>query len=262
MTTLEIEVKERQRAESTAQVANRTKSEFLANMSHELRTPLNAILGFAEIIEGRMLGSGHEEKYQEYAGDIRDSGVHLLEIINDILDLSKIEAGEMELDRGVIGPAALIGSCVRLTQERAGNAGVSINVSSDLPPFVLHGDERKLKQVLINLLSNAIKFTERGGRIEVSTRLNDDGDLLLMVEDNGIGIATKYMDKILSPFGQVDSSLSRENQGTGLGLPLVKSLVELHGGNLDIRSQPGKGTCVTVRLPASLIEPIVTRSTA
>jgi PAS domain S-box-containing protein len=261
MATLESEVLDRQRAESVAQVANRTKSEFLANMSHELRTPLNAILGFAEIIEGRMLGSGHDEKYEEYAGDIRDSGEHLLEIINDILDLSKIEAGEMKLDEGVVGPAALVGSCVRLTRERADAAGLSMNISSDLPSFVLHGDERKLKQVLINLISNAIKFTERGGKIDVSTLLNDDGDLLLIVEDNGIGIAAEDMDKILSPFGQVDGSLARQNQGTGLGLPLVKSLVELHGGSLHIDSQPGKGTRVTVQLPARLIEPIATRST-
>ncbi len=260
MVTLESEVSERQRAESHAQVANRAKSEFLANMSHELRTPLNAILGFAEVIEGHLFGDDQTEKYKEYAGDIRESGEHLLQIINDILDLSKIEAGEMELDEGLVNPDALVGSCIRLTRERADAAGLTVKVSSELPPVNLHGDERKLKQVLINLISNAIKFTDRGGRVNISSRLNDKGDLLLVVEDTGIGIAAGDMDKILSPFGQVDSSLARQNQGTGLGLPLVKSLIELHGGSLEIESEPDNGTRVTVLLPAALVEPAAARS--
>ncbi|MCH8862309.1 MAG: PAS domain S-box protein [Proteobacteria bacterium] len=260
MATLETEVTERQRAESHAQIANRAKSEFLANMSHELRTPLNAILGFAEVIEGHLFGDDQTEKYKEYAGDIRESGEHLLQIINDILDLSKIEAGEMELDEGLVNPDALVDSCVRLTRERADAAGLTVQVSSELPPVNLHGDERKLKQILINLISNAIKFTDRGGKIEISSRLNDKGDLLLVVEDTGIGIAAEDMDKILSPFGQVDSSLARKNQGTGLGLPLVKSLIELHGGSLEIESEPDKGTRVTLWLPAELVEPAAARS--
>ena len=237
-------------AKEQAELANRSKSEFLANMSHELRTPLNAINGFSEAMSLELFGPHSAPQYKEYAKDIFDSGTHLLKLINDILDLSKIEAGKYELHEEEIEVGEVVDACLRVIDERAGAARleVVVRIPSDLQP--LRADERALKQILLNLLSNAVKFTPEGGQILVQAARDGDGSLLLSVADTGIGIAEDDIPKALAQFGQVDSSLSREYDGTGLGLPLVKFLAELHGGALDVKSEIGVGTTVTVRFPA------------
>ena len=252
--SLEKEVGERRRAEQEARNANRSKSEFLANMSHELRTPLNAILGFSEIISKRLFGDAAIDRYSEYAADILTSGRYLLDIINDILDLAKIEAGKMKLDECKIDPVRLVESCVQLTIETAISFGLNLSARHDHEALKIIGDQRKLQQILINLLANAIKFTKTGGKITLQTSIRKNGQFIFEIKDTGIGIAECDIPKILSPFGQVDSSLARETHGTGLGLPLVKSLVELHGGRLAIESVVGEGTIVRVSLPASRVE--------
>ncbi len=237
-------------AQRQAEMANRTKSEFLAAMSHELRTPLNAILGFSEIMKNELMGPLGTPEYRDYAGDIHDSGAHLLEVINDILDISKIEAGKLELKEEQVSIKDLITKSVRLMKERAENAGldITIDIEPDLP--LLFADARLIKQNLINLLSNAIKFTPEGGHITVRAMIDDDGTIAIGVSDTGIGIAAEDLGHVLAPFGQVDSSLSRKYEGTGLGLPLVKSFIELHGGTLTIASTIGLGTTVTIHFPA------------
>jgi signal transduction histidine kinase len=235
-------------ARDAAEQANRTKSAFLANMSHELRTPLNAILGFSDIIKSGMFGA--HERYQEYAGDINAAGGHLLRLVNDILDLSKIESGAMELREGQVQLETLVEACCELVRPRATEAGVrlSAQVQSRLPP--IHADELRLKQVLLNLLSNAVKFTPSGGSIGVAAECDAAGGTLLRVSDTGIGMQPEDIPVALQDFGQVDSSLARRFEGSGLGLPLSRRLAELHGGTLEIESAPERGTTVTVRLPA------------
>jgi signal transduction histidine kinase len=237
-------------AKEKAELANRAKSEFLANMSHELRTPLNAIIGFSEIMRSEALGTMGNPTYHGYARDIHESGVHLLDIINDILDLSKIEAGTVELRDEVLEPARVVASCLRIVRERAAHGEVTIlnQIGAELP--WLRADERLLKQILLNLLSNATKFTPAGGRVVVTGRLGDEGGIELAVEDTGIGIAEGDIERALTPFVQIDSSHSRKYPGTGLGLPLTRSLVELHGGTLQIVSRVGEGTVVAARFPA------------
>ncbi|MBF0246726.1 MAG: PAS domain S-box protein [Alphaproteobacteria bacterium] len=236
-------------AKEGAEMANRAKSEFLANMSHELRTPLNAVIGFSDIIKHQMFGPVGVGTYLEYAGHIKDSGEHLLNLINDILDVSAIEAGKMELREGEIDIQHVSQSCLRLVGERARKNGLSLlnDVSANLPGLI--ADERRVKQVIINLLSNAVKFTPKGGEVRLSARMNSRGGLVVAVADTGIGIAQQDMEKVLSPFGQVDSSLARQYEGTGLGLHLTRNLVELHGGHLEIESEVGKGTTVSVHFP-------------
>ncbi len=240
------------RARETAEAANRAKTEFLANMSHELRTPLNAVIGFSDIIMKEALGPAGVPQYVEYAHDINTSGTHLLEIINDILDMSKIEAGELEPNRSEFDFGRVVLSSLKLISGRAGKEGLEIvtEIPDDLP--VLTADERMIKQILINLLANAVKFTPAGGTVTVSAMATEDG-FSFSVADTGIGIPEDKMSVILEPFGQADSRLERVYEGTGLGLPLVKSMTELHGGRLEIASTEGVGTTATVSLPADCI---------
>ena len=238
-------------AKYRAEAASRAKSVFLANMSHELRTPLNAIVGFSEIMKQGILGPLGNPKYLEYAEDIYDAGNHLTDIINDILDLSKVEAGKEELQEEVIEITGLLNSVRKLVSSRAHEASVRLefDVARELP--ALRADQRKLKQIFVNLLSNAIKFTDAGGRVTFRAWYSGDGGMVFQVADTGIGIATEDVPIALAPFRQVEHGLARKYQGTGLGLTLAKTLVEMHGGSLDLQSQPGVGTTVTVRLPAS-----------
>ncbi len=238
-------------AKEEAELANRAKSEFLANMSHELRTPLNAVIGFSEMIRGEMFGAIGNAKYIEYANDIKNSGKHLLDLITDILDLSKIEAGKLELQAEDVDVARAIGACLALVRERVESGGLKLEckIPSDIPP--LCADQRKLKQILLNLLSNAAKFTPEGGTVTLTVAVDSIGAIVIQVIDTGIGIAPGDLDTAMKPFGQVDSTLSRGNEGTGLGLPLTKALVELHGATLELESEFGAGTTATVRFPPS-----------
>ena len=229
--------------------ANRAKSEFLAHMSHELRTPLNAILGFSEIMEHETLGPIGTPRYREYAHDIHESGTHLLNIISDILDLSKIEAGKTELSEQVVDVCEAVTACLRIVNERANVAGIVIETQwPDSLPTLL-ADPRLLKQLILNLLSNAIKFTPAGGKVTVRAGLTSAGELTVAIADTGPGIAENDIATALAPFGQVGVSLVAKHDGTGLGLPLVNSFVDLHGGWLDIQSEPGAGTTVTAHFP-------------
>ncbi len=245
-------------AKEMAEMASRAKTEFLANMSHELRTPLNAIIGFTEIMKMELLGPMGNQQYFGYASDIHDSARHLLGLINDILDVSKIEAGKAALIEEEVALDRVFDSVIRLIRERAQRAEVKLvtNIQELLPAVC--ADERKMKQILINLLSNAVKFTPPGGRCELSARIESSGDLSIAVADTGIGIAAQDIARVMEPFGQVDSRMSRRFSGTGLGLPLSRSLAEMHGGSLTLESEPGKGTTVTVRLPASRFLPYPT----
>jgi PAS domain S-box-containing protein len=243
-------------AKEQADFANRSKSEFLANMSHELRTPLNAIIGFAEIIKDQLFGPVGQAQYVEYAKDIYDSGGLLLSLINDILDMSKIEAGKRDLAEADLDMAKLVRSVGVLVDSRAklGRVKLLWEIPKDLPN--LRGEERALKQILTNLLTNAIKFTPEGGAVVLGAALDDAGNMRISVRDTGIGIAQEDIAVALAPFGQIESALSRKHQGTGLGLPLTKALVELHGGVLDLQSKPGEGTTVTLIFPAErVLEP-------
>ena len=234
-------------AKEEAEIASRAKSEFLANMSHELRTPLNAIIGFSEVLQEEIFGPIDNSKYRGYVGDIHDSGQHLLSIISDILDLSKIESGKAMLNEEVVDLGELARSCVRLVKVRAEESGLRIGEVYPSEPAYILADMRMIKQVIINLLSNAIKFTPAGGRIDLLIKRSKRGGMRIQIVDTGIGIDPKDIGKALSPFGQVDSALERKYEGTGLGLPLTKSMVELHGGQFLLGSQEGVGTTVTMQ---------------
>ena len=236
--------------------ADAAKSQFLANMSHELRTPLNAVIGFADIIQGEMFGAGEAawNRYKDYAGDIGASGRFLLDVINDILDLTKAAAGKAELREDRMSVTQVINGVGRFFRERAQEAELTLEIRGPEEDVELWADETKLKQVLLNLVSNAIKFTPAGGRVSVRAEIRADGGLAMTVADSGIGIAMADLDRIFQPFVQVDSSLSRRHAGTGLGLPLARSFVELHGGTVEIDSEPGAGTRATVLLPAARVQ--------
>ena len=244
---------EAQTAKHQAEAANRSKSEFLANMSHELRTPLNAVIGFSDMMRNELLGPVGNPQYLSYAGDIHSSGEHLLGLINDILDISKIESGEMGLFDEPVDIARIVRSSLTLVKTRAQDGGVKLeNHTTDSLP-ALNADARKIKQIIINLLSNAVKFTPRGGTVTIAAAIEDDGHFSILVKDTGIGIAPEDIDKVLKPFTQADSTLARKYEGTGLGLTLVRSLVEIHGGRFDLKSTEGVGTSAIVRLPAERV---------
>lgn len=236
-------------AKEQADFANRSKSEFLANMSHELRTPLNAIIGFSEILRDQLFGPLGQPQYIEYAGDIHDSGQLLLSLINDILDMSKIEAGKRDLAESIMDIDQTVRSVSRLVAARAkaGKVKLGLSVAPNIPS--LRAEERAIKQILTNLLTNAIKFTPEGGHVGLDAALSPKGEIVFKVQDTGIGMAPDEIPIALAPFGQIESALSRKNQGTGLGLPLTKALVELHDGTLDLQSKVGIGTLITVTFP-------------
>jgi two-component system cell cycle sensor histidine kinase PleC len=230
-----------------AEEANQAKSKFLANMSHELRTPLNAIIGFSEIMESAMFGPLGAEKYTEYSRDIRESGRYLLDVINDILDMSKIEAGGIHLNPETVELDRILADCLRVVVGRANEKHLTLN-SQIVPGIKLSADRRALKQIALNLLSNAVKFTPDDGAVSVRGRVRG-GMVTIAIEDNGIGIPKDALGKLGRPFEQVESQLTKRHQGSGLGLAIAKSLAELHGGSMRIRSVLGAGTLVVVRLP-------------
>jgi PAS domain S-box-containing protein len=247
--TVEVRAAEALRqAKEASDDANRAKSEFLANISHELRTPLNAILGFSAIAKDQLLGHA-PEKYAEYAADIFNSGNLLLALINDILDLSKIEAGRMVLDEELVDINEIIEASIRLIQQNADAARLNLftDLADNLP--LLHADQRKLTQLILNLLSNSVKFTPREGSISVAASRDLRGNLIVLIRDTGIGIPPDKIATVLEPFGQIQNSMTRAHAGTGLGLPLAKALTELHGGTLTLKSELGRGTDVVITLP-------------
>ena len=237
-------------AKNDAELANRAKSEFLANMSHELRTPLNAILGFSEIFRDQLIG-GDLEAYRRYAVDIFDSGQLLLQLINDILDMAKLESGHVDLEGRELDLPAIIASSQRLVARKASEGGVNLvtEIVPGLPPLM--GGERALKQIVLNLLSNAVKFTPPNGEAKVVARLNAQGGIELVISDSGIGIPAASLEKLFQPFYQVDAKVSRRYGGTGLGLAITKKLVEAHEGQIAVSSSPQQGTTVTVSFPAA-----------
>ncbi len=232
-----------------AETANASKTAFLANMSHELRTPLNAILGFSEIIAQECFGPTGSPRYKEYAGDIHSSGAHLLSLINDLLDVAKIEAGKMEIEPQPLEARRTFDTALKLiaAKAREKHQYLTIEIDPSAPP--LYADERALKQILINLVSNAVKFTPEGGRIQVLGSAARGGGFQISVQDNGPGIPREKLDRIFTPFSQVDNRYDRQAGGTGLGLALIRGLAELHGGRAWLESEPGKGCCAYVVLP-------------
>ncbi len=241
-------------AKLNAETASRVKTDFLANMSHELRTPLNAIIGFSDAIRSEVFGSLENEKHADYIDNIHDSGIHLLSLINDMLDVSVIEAGKLELEESLLNLEDTVTSCSSMTQARAERGKVKIveRVAEDLP--LLRADGRRLKQILLNVLSNAVKFTPEGGRVTVDAFVADDGSLEIDVIDTGIGMTEEDVIKAVTPFEQVSASSHHRSEGTGLGLPLTIGLVKAHGGTVDIESRLGEGTTVRIRLPKDRLD--------
>jgi signal transduction histidine kinase len=240
------------RARSQAEAANHSKSEFLANMSHELRTPLNAIIGFSEIIANELFGAVANQKYHEYIKDILASSLHLLSIINDVLDMSKIEAGKLELAKGAVTLQRIIADAVRMMRERAEMRGISLISCVASDDVIVWADERALKQVLLNLLSNAIKFSDEGSTVTIRLAAVCAGSAIIEVEDRGIGMTDEEQERALQPFGQAKPVISRDYGGTGLGLPITKGLVEAHRGTLTISSRVGYGTTIRIVLPTEV----------
>jgi two-component system, cell cycle sensor histidine kinase PleC len=236
-------------AKEVADSANRAKSEFLANMSHELRTPLNAILGFSQVLQRKDYGKVDSEKFREYAGDINVAGLHLLELIDDVLDLSKIEAHQYHLNEEAVDVNSAISSTLRMIKDRATQKRINLDQNlDDCEPTIL-GDRRAVRQIVLNLLTNAVKFTPEGGTVTVASARGADDQVIVYVSDTGIGIDQSDMTRVMEPFGQAASSENRDHEGSGLGLPLANRLVELHHGSLDLNSDVGVGTRVTVVFP-------------
>jgi signal transduction histidine kinase len=258
VTDLHQRERELTEAKNEAEFANRSKSDFLANMSHELRTPLNAIIGFSQVIRDQLFGPD-QARYVDYARDINDSGQMLLDLINDILDLSKLEAGKQVLYEETLSLAQVIDDCRKIIAPRASEGAVRIGIG-DFEGFPkVWAEERALKQIVINLLSNGVKFTPRGGSVQVEGAMTEEGEVRIAVRDTGIGIAAEMLPHLFRPFHQGDNSTSRRYDGTGLGLAITRRLVELHGGRIEIQSEVGAGTTVLVTLPA---ERLITDSNA
>jgi signal transduction histidine kinase len=230
-----------------AQAADLAKSKFLANMAHELRTPLNAIIGFSEIIKFDNIQA--RERYPQYAEYIHDAGILLLSIINGLLDLARIEAGKVDLEEQLIGVGDLIHSTVRTIDPIAHKKSIQVKCQLAHATALIYVDQTKFRQIMLNLLSNGVKFTEPQGEISIGSRANADGDLIISIKDTGIGIAPENLHRVLRPFEQVAEHLTKENEGAGLGLPIARALIELHGGELILTSDFGAGTTVALRLP-------------
>jgi two-component system, cell cycle sensor histidine kinase PleC len=247
---LEAALTEAQEAKKRAELANHSKTEFLANMSHELRTPFNAIIGFADMMVRETYGPLGNERYGQYVRHINDSASHLLELINDILDVSRIENESLRLDEAPVALHQVLRSCVEMVRVRAAKSlvGIDMEVDQDL---TLMGDERRIKQTVINVLANAVKFSRTGTRIRVAAYRDFDGSVVVEVSDSGIGIPDEQLARVVLPFVQVDSALSRKHDGAGLGLTLAKAFTELHQGSLKIDSILDRGTTVTLCYPAS-----------
>ncbi len=241
------------RAKEEAELAGRSKTEFLANISHELRTPLNAIIGFSEVIKNELLGPIEQEDYKEYADDIYHSGKLLLKLINDILDVAKIESGKRELNEKILNINQVVDDTIRLLRMKASQKHIQLQniIPTDIPD--IRADELALKQIISNLLSNAVKFTKDGGEVLVNASLNRRGEFELTVQDQGVGIAKADITKALSPFGQVGVDITKKNEGTGLGLPIVAALAELHGGKFEIESDVGQGVLARIIFPKARI---------
>ena len=263
---LKQQYEELEKAKDAAENANRAKSQFLANISHELRTPLNAVIGFSSILMNQLFGPLGDNKYLEYAKDINDSGAHLLDIINDILDLSKAEAGKLVLNYEEVHIGKAINKCITIITERAQRGGISVttDVPKMFPPLVV--DRLRFIQVVLNILSNAVKFTHQGGKVHIAVRGKEEEgefkEFMVMISDTGIGMSKDDIVHAFKSFGQVDSGLNRKYEGTGLGLPLTKKLMELHNGSINIDSELGKGTTVTLTFPATVPEGKFNRSDA
>lgn len=238
-------------AKDAAETASRTKSMFLANMSHELRTPLNAVIGFSEVMQGEMYGPMGNERYRGYARMIHEAGAHLLELINDVLDMSKIEAGKFEIERRRIDMRSVLRDCVTLMHDRADEASVALIVNTPNSPLWINADRRALKQILLNLISNGVKFTPAGGEVRISATL-ETGRCVLSVRDTGVGIPAEAIERLGNPFVQLRADAAHSHQGTGLGLALVRALTEMHEGTMHIESREGAGTTVTIELPQAL----------
>jgi PAS domain S-box-containing protein len=245
-------------AKEEAEAASQAKSDFLAHMSHELRTPLNAVLGFAEVLKNELFGPLGDGRYRDYSHDIYNSGKHLLDVINDILDLAKIEAGHLQLNETHADLREIMAACERLVAETARTRHIKLDMAVPETSLMLRADVVQLRQILLNLLSNALKFTASGNRVGCAATRAPDGGMLIEVTDTGIGMTPEEVIMALQPFQQIENVFTRRYEGTGLGLPLTKALVELHGGSLVLDSAPGRGTTARVWLPASRIVDVAT----